>query len=323
MNMVLLLTEADVNQLLDMRGAVTCLEKAFREQSEKRFQMPERQVFKASDSAVVRVMMASMPKLDTLGLKVLLGVPAKRKVDSTYFAIMLFNPDDASLLAIISAGRLTQLRTGAASGIATKFLAKKTSSIGILGAGVQGYGQLEGVAAATKVEEGVVFDIDVPRVRSFAEKAERELGIKVRQARAIDELYQADVICTATTSVKPLIFGAQLRAGMHVNAVGSNAPNRQEIDPTTLQRSRIFVDDTAQVLKESGDLIIPIQAGVYKAASIAGELADVVAGKVKGRTSESDITMFKSVGIALEDVAVGHAACELAATKGMGRQIQF
>jgi len=321
--MVLLLTEADVNRLLDMRGAVTCLEKAFHEQSEKRFQMPERQVFKASDSAVVRVMMSSMPKLDTLGLKVLLGVPAKRKVDSTYFVIMLFNPDDASLLAIISAGRLTQLRTGAASGIATKHLAHNTSKVGILGAGVQGYGQLEGVAAATKVQGGVVFDIDEPKVRSFIQKAESELGIKVRQARVIEELYEADVVCTATTAVKPLIFGAKLREGMHLNAVGSNAPNRQEIDPTTLQRSKVFVDDTAQVLKESGDLIIPIQAATYKAGSIAGELADVVSGKVKGRTSDTDITMFKSVGIALEDVAVGRAAFELAVAKGVGQQIQF
>lgn len=322
--MVLILTEADVNMLLDMGSAISCLEKAFREQSEKRFQMPERQVFKATDSAVVRVMMASMPKLDTLGLKVLLGVPAQRKAGFTYFVVMVFDQDDAHLLAIISAGRLTQLRTGAASGIATRYLARGSiSEVGIVGAGVQGYGQLEGIVAATQVDEAVVFDIDEPRVRSFAERAERELGIKVKQARAIEDVYEAGVLCTATTSVKPLILGAKLREGMHLNAVGSNAPNRQEIDHTTLQRSRVFVDDTIQALKESGDLIIPIQDGTYKADSLAGELADVVAGKLKGRTSDSDITLFKSVGIALEDVAVGRAAYELALTKGAGQQIQL
>jgi len=322
--MVLILTETDVNKLLDMKSAVSCLERAFREQSEKRFLMPERQVFKATDSAVVRVMAASIPELETLGLKVLLGVPAKRKITSSYFVVLLFSPDDAGLLAIISAGRLTQLRTGGASAIATKYLARRSiSKVGILGVGVQGYGQLEGLAAVTKLEEAIVFDIDAPKVVSFAETAEKALGVKVRQARQLEELYEADVLCTATTSVKPLIFGAKLRAGMHVNAIGSNAPNRQEIDHAALLRSRVFVDDTKQALKESGDLIIPIQAGLYKADNIAGELADVVAGKVKGRTSDSDITMFKSVGIALEDVAVSRAAYEVAVSRGVGQEIAF
>jgi ornithine cyclodeaminase/alanine dehydrogenase-like protein (mu-crystallin family) len=322
--MVLILTEADVNKLLDMKSAVPCLESAFREQSEKRFLMPERQVFKATDSAVVRVMSASMPKLEALGLKVLLGVPAKRKASSTYFAVMLFNPDDASLLAIISAGRLTQLRTGGASAIATKYLARiSISTVGILGAGVQGYGQLEGIATTTKLEEAIIFDIDQPRVRSFAETAQNVLGVKVRQAQRLEELYEADVLCTATTSVKPLIFGAKLREGVHLNAIGSNAPNRQEIDHTALLRSRVFVDDAKQALAESGDLVIPIQAGIYKAGSIVGELADVVTGKLKGRTSDSDITTFKSVGIALEDLAVSRAAYELALSRGVGQEIAF
>jgi len=322
--MVLILTEADVNKLLGMRAAISCLERAFREQSEKRFWMPERQVFKATDTAVVRVMAASMPELEALGLKVLLGVPAKRKPRSTYFVVMLFDSDDASVLAIISAGRLTQLRTGAASAIATKHLARSSiSKIGILGAGVQGYGQLEGLVAGTKMQEGVVFDVDEQKVRSFTETAEKELGIKVKQARHLEELYEADVLCTATTSITPLILGANLREGTHLNAIGSNAPNRQEIDHSSLVKSRVFVDDIGQALKESGDLIIPIQAGIYRADSIIGELADVVTGKIPGRTSDSDLTLFKSVGIALEDVAVSRAAYELAITKGIGEEIEF
>ena len=321
---MLILTEDDVNELLDMKSAIACLEKAFREQSDRRFQMPERQVFKASDSAVVRLMAASMPELKTLGLKVLLGVPAKRKSESTYFVVMLFNPDDASVLAIMSAGRLTQLRTGGASAIATRYLARKSSSkVGILGVGIQGYGQLEAVTTVINVREAVVFDIDEAKVRSFAEKAESGLGVTVRTARQIEELYEADVLCTATTAVKPIIAGARLRDGTHLNAIGSNAPNRQEIDHVTLLKSKVFVDETAQALKESGDLIIPIQAGMYRADKIVGELADVVAGKLKGRISDSEITLFKSVGIALEDVAVGRAAYELAITKGVGRHIEF
>jgi len=322
--LVLILTEDEVTKLLDMQSAIACLENAFREQSEKRFLMPERQVFKATDSAIVRVMAASMPKLETLGLKVLLGVPAKRKEGLTYFVVMLFSPDDASLQAIISAQRLTQLRTGGASAIATKYLARNSiRKVGILGAGVQGYGQLEGIAAAIKPQEAIVFDIDNLRVRSFVEKAENQLGIKVGQAKDLEELYETDVLCTATTSVKPLIFGNRMRNGTHVNAIGSNAPNRQEIDDTVLLKCRVFVDDTAQALSESGDLIIPIKAGKFKPSSIVGELADVVTGKLRGRISDSDITVFKSVGIALEDLAVSRAAYELAKSKGLGHEIAF
>jgi alanine dehydrogenase len=322
--LVLILKETEVNQLLDMSSTISCLENAFREQSEKRFLMPERQVFKPTDSAVVRVMAASIPKLETLGLKVLLGVPAKRKADSTYFVALLFSPEDASLLAVISAGRLTQLRTGGASAIATKYLARRSSAkVGILGAGVQGYGQLEGLAATTKLREAIVFDVDAARLRSLAERATAELGVNVKQAQQIEELYQADVLSTATTSIKPLIFGGRLREGMHLNAIGSNAPNRQEIDHTVLLKSKVFVDERTQVLSESGDVVIPIKQGLYKPENIVGELADVITGKVKGRTSDSDITMFKSVGIALEDVAVARAAYDLAMRKGVGQEIEF
>jgi len=322
--MVLILNESDVNELMDMKTAISCLESAFREQSEKRFLLPERQFFKAADNAVVRIMAASIPELNSLGLKVLLGVPARRAANATYFAVLLLDPDDARLLAVISAGRLTQLRTGAASAVSTKYLARSgILTVGILGAGVQGYGQLEGLHAVAKLEEALVFDIDPSRVEALTKKATNELGVTVRSARQMEELYSADAISTATTSVKPLVFGEKLRAGTHVNAVGSNAPNRQEIDHTVLLKSRVFTDKTEQVLKEGGDLVIPISQGIYKPESIVGELADVVTGKIKGRTSNSDVTLFKSVGIALEDVAVARTVYELAIRKGLGREITF
>jgi len=322
--MPLILGESDVHELLDMKSAISSIETAFEEQSKKRFLLPERQVFKSTDSAVVRVMAASLPQLHTLGLKVLLGIPAKRKIDSTYFLVLLLNPEDASLLAIISAGRLTQLRTGAASSVATKHLARHGfSSVGILGAGVQGYAQLEAMVATADLKDIVIFDVDALRAQAMAEKAKSELGIKARAANQIDELYEKDVICTATTTVKPLIFGDKLREGIHVNAIGSNAPNRQEIDHTVLLKSRVFTDKTEQVLQEAGDLVIPINQGLYKADNIIGEIADVITGKIAGRNSNSDITLFKSVGIALEDVAVARTIYDLAVRKGAGQDVSF
>ena len=322
--MPLILSESDVRELLDMRSAISSVETAFEEQSKKRFLLPERQVFKSTDSAVVRLMAASLPQLHILGLKVLLGVPAKRKIDSTYFLVLLLSPEDASLLAIISAGRLTQLRTGAASAVATRHLAKHGfGSVGILGAGVQGYAQLEAMVATANLKDVVIYDMDGPRSQAMAEKAKSEFGVKARVASQIDELYEKDVVCTATTTVKPLLFGDKLREGTHVNAIGSNAPTRQEIDYTVLLKSRVFTDKTEQVLQEAGDLVIPITQGLYKSDNIIGEIADVITGKITGRNSNSDITLFKSVGIALEDVAVARTIYDLAVQKGLGQEVSF
>jgi ornithine cyclodeaminase/alanine dehydrogenase-like protein (mu-crystallin family) len=322
--MVLLLKELDVDQLLDMKSTVSCLETVFREQSEKRILLPERQVVRATDSSIIRTMIASVPKLEALGLKVLLGTPPTRKQGSMYFVVLLFHPEDASLLAIMAANRLTQLRTGGASAVATKYLANPDfTTAGILGAGVQGYGQLEGLAAVGNLQDVAVFDMDAGRVKSLADKAKAELGISVKQAHKLEDLYDTDVLSTATTSSKPLIFGERLRPGVHLNAVGSNAPNRQEIDHTVLLKSKVFVDRKEQVLMEAGDLVIPISQGLYEPENIVGELADAITGKIEGRTTQSDITLFKSVGIALEDVAVARAVYDRALSKGAGENLSF
>lgn len=324
--MVLLLKESDVAQLLDMKSTIACLEEAFREQSEKRAIQPERQVIQSANNpaAVVRIMSASAERMNALGLKALLGTPAKRKPNATYFATMLFDPEDAHLLAVISAGRLTQLRTGAASAVATKYLANPNpTTVGIAGAGVQGFGQLEAVASVTKLQSGYIFDVDDARAQTFVNTAKSKLNLELKKTNKVDDLYNVHVICTATTATKPVLFGNQLKPGTHVNAVGSNAPNRQEIHESVLTRSKVYVDRVEQVLKEAGDLAIPIKAGTYKAEKLAGELCDVITGKIKGRAANSDMTMFKSVGIALEDITVARAAYDIAVRKNIGTEIAF
>lgn len=324
--MVLLLKESDVAKLLDMKSAVACLEETFREQSEKRAVQPERQVIQSTNNpaALVRIMAASIEKINAIGLKVLLGTPAKRKPHATYFATLLFDPEDAHLLAIISAGRLTQLRTGGASAIATKHLANPhPTTIGIAGAGVQGFGQLEAIASITKLEGGYIFDVDQARAQTFVNDARTKLNIDLKPTSKVDDLYNVNVICTATTATKPILFGNQLKPGTHINAVGSNAPNRQEIHESVFLRSKVYVDKREQVLKEAGDLAIPIKEGLYKPENLAGELCDVITGKIKGRTSNSDLTVFKSVGIALEDIAVARAAYDSAIKKKIGTEIEF
>jgi len=323
--LVLLITEDDVKELMDSKRTIHSLESAFSLQSQGHVQMPNRQVMKEEgSSAVVRVMPASVPGLNALGVKLLLGVPATRKVGSTYFATMVFDTIDGSLLAIVAANRLTQLRTGAASGIATKHLAKSDAkSVGILGAGVQGYGQLEGVSASIPIETAMVYDIDKAKVESMINRARDDLGITLKKAENAETIYENDVICTATPSSEPILFGNRLNPGTHINAIGSNAPNRQEIDLEVLRRSRIFVDKLEQTLEEAGDIVIPIKRGQFSADRIAGNLCDVITGKVRGRESASQVTLFKSVGIAIEDVSVARSVYEAALEKGSGKEISF
>lgn len=321
--MVLLLKESDVCSLIDMRKALSALEEAFREQSESQVISPDRQVIQTEkSSAIVRIMAAAAPRLQALGLKVLLGIPSKRRNNRTYFSTMLFDPDDGSLIAIMSEARLTQLRTGAASAIATKYLmAPRSTKLGLAGAGVQGYGQLEGVATVVNLSEVLIFDLDQDRAELLVKECKSKFGLDALCVSSVHDLSQADIISTATTSTEPII--ERVRPGTHINAIGSNAPNRREIHESILTQSRVIVDKKEQALRESGDLVIPIRKGLYRNEYIAGELCDVVSGKIIGRTSNSDITLFKSVGIALEDIAVSRAVYELAVEKGLGEEFSF
>jgi ornithine cyclodeaminase/alanine dehydrogenase-like protein (mu-crystallin family) len=322
--MVLILTESDVDAMLDMRTVIECLESAYLEQSLGHVQLLDRQTLSEPDTgAIVRIMAASVTGLRALGLKALLGKPAMRQRNGTYFISLLFDHEDSRLLAVISAARLTQLRTGAASAVATKYLAKANPvSVGVIGAGVQGYGQLEGIASILKSPEAVVFDIDQTKIKATIEKARMKLGLKVKSALE-DDLYRMDVLCTATTSPKPVLFGHRLNPGVHINAIGSNAPDRQEIDESVLLRSRVFVDRKLQALKESGDLLKAIQMGVFKPDDIVGELCDVVSGNIRGRVSDMDLTLFKSVGTALQDVAVARLAYDTAVERRVGLDVSL
>lgn len=308
---------------MDMKTTLTVVEAALKEQSGNRVLMPPRQVMKEKDSeAVVRVMAASAVGIKSLGLKALLGIPGKRRPGSTYFLTLVLDTSDASVLAIVAANRLTQLRTGAASGIASKYLARGDSeTIGLLGAGVQGYGQLEGVATAMPIRRCLVYDPNTERVEALISRSWESLRVKVEKANAIEDLSTCDVLCTATPAQSPILLESHLRPGMHINAVGSNAPNRQEIDVGVIRRSRVFVDRIEQVLEEAGDLVIPVKQGLYDPKSIAGNLCDVVSGLNTGRETNSQITLFKSVGIALEDISVARKAYELAVENHVGLDV--
>lgn len=323
--MVLVLDEESVSKLVDVTSIISSVENTLKEYSEKRAIMPARyQLDRPESTGTIRVMLAASPASQAAGLKVLTGTAGKRAPDRTYFVIMLFD-QDGSLLSILSANRLTQLRTGAASAVATRYLARRDSTtLGLIGAGVQGFGQVEAISHVMRIERGLVYDVSMQQTKKIQKIAADRLGLSLELAQSANEVAESsDVLVTATTSDHPLFNGSIVRPGTHINAVGSNMPSRVELDTDVLRKSRVYVDSLEQATKESGDFINAIAKGAYKPADIVGEIGEVIAGKKPGRTDSRDITVFKSVGIAVEDLAAAQTIYRLALREKVGVEIKL
>jgi alanine dehydrogenase len=323
--MVLILDEPTVSKLANLDSIIADVEKALTQYSDKKTVMPPRyQLDRPGTPGTLRVMLATLPEPKAAGLKVLTGTAGKRAPNRTYFVVMLFD-EDGSLLSIMSANRLTQLRTGAASAIATKHLARTDSKkIGLIGAGVQGLGQLEAITHILRIKSGYVHDVSNGQAQKAKATAQERFGVELDISKSADEVArQVDVLVTATTSNRPVFEASSVRPGAHINAIGSNMPSRREIDPTLLRRAKVFVDSIEQATKESGDLIEAISKDGYKVEEIRGELGEVIAGKKHGRTSRDDITLFKSVGIAVEDIAAAKSIYEQALRQGTGVELNL
>jgi alanine dehydrogenase len=323
--MVLAISEGDVSKLVAMSDAVAVIEEAFRHYGRGETMMPPRMRIEVPRlQGVLRIMSAAMPGLGALGLKTLTGVPGRRMPEHVYMAVMLFDPEDGHLTCIMSASRLTQLRTGAAGGVAAKFLARADRSVNaaVIGIGVQGRAQLEALACVKRIETVNVFDAEKTAAEKFADQA-RE-GFNVNVAASADEaVRKSDLIIVATTSISPVFKASSVMAGAHINAIGSNAPNRQEIDPSLLTRATVVVDSREQVLLEAGDLIQPIKNGQYSPDKIHAELSEVILGRKVGRKDNSEITLFKSVGIAVQDVALASWIYNEAVKRRVGQEVKF
>lgn len=321
--MPLILTESEVQKVLTMKDGVRLVEDAFRQYAEGKTALAPRLVMKLSGVAGnFRVMAAVVPEMGGFGLKTLTGTPGKRAPESTYFVMLYFDIETGALLAVIPATHITGIRTGAASGVATKYLARDDAkTVGLFGAGFQGRNQIAAIREVRAIEQVKIFDV----VRKPAETLAASLradGIDASVAASAEETVRgSDIIASATTAKEPPILGKWLEAGAHVNAAGANAPVKQEVDAEGFIRSRVVVDFQEQVLQEAGDLIAAIQSGAFSENSIHAELGDIVAGNKPGRESDAQITLFKSVGVAIEDVAVAAWVYNQAKEQGLGMDL--
>ncbi len=316
---VLLLKEADVNALVTMEDALAAVEGSFLEQARGTgINQPRRRV--RQPHGTLHLMGAALVERGYWGFK---AYTTTRQ--GARFVVHLYDVTSGALLAILEAERLGQLRTGAASGVATKYLARPDAgTLALFGAGYQAETQLEAIAAVRPLREVRVYSRTPARRHAFAERMAARLGLQVQAVDAPEAaLDGADIITTITTARAPLFKGDLVQPGVHINAAGSNAAIRAELDAEAVRRATaIFVDDVQQARFESGDLV---QA--YQRNALAWErvrpLADVVAGLLPGRRTSEDITLFESQGIALWDVALAAVVYERARERGVGQEVAF
>jgi ornithine cyclodeaminase/alanine dehydrogenase len=277
----------------------------------------------------IAFMPAYLKSSGALGVKavtVYKGNPEKFKLPTTLATILVQDQNTGQVLAVMDGGYLTAVRTGAVSGVATRHLARKDAKIGgILGTGVQARTQVIAMCEARKLSEVLSFSVDPDeRRKQFAEELTQATGVKVKLTASTEEvLRNADVVALATTAAKPIVKAEWWKKGAHINAIGSHAPGVRELDTATVVKSKVICDQKAACLAEAGDIQIPIEEGAYSADKIHGDLGAVINGTVKGRVNDSEITLFKSVGLAIQDLSCAALVYQQAVKQGVGTEFKF
>lgn len=317
--MALLLREEDVHAVLTMSDTIRVVEEAFIDLAQDKATNRSR-IRILEEHGVMHLLAASVPSMGTMGYKTYTVFRSGMS-----FVVMLFSTHDGHLLSIIEAEWLGAMRTGATSAVATNYLARPESSVvGLIGAGQQAMIQLIGVCAVRRISQVNVYSRNLPVCEKFCEKMAHGLKIPVRAvANPRESIQEADIVITATTSSTPVFPGEWLKAGCHINAVGSNWASRRELDLTTLQRcDRIVTDSCEQARLEAGDLIMPADEGLFDWNSVH-DLADLVEGSIPHRQSAEEITLYKGIGIALEDIATAALVYRLARERGLGSELHL
>jgi len=329
---MIILSSEVVRQSLPMSQAISAMKRAYAALSAGQAEVPLRSRLPVPPHEAVSLFMPVFLEDEqgqALCVKVVSLFPHndRRGLPLIQAAVLVLDPETGQPVALLEGSALTAIRTGAASGAATDLLARPDSRVAaIFGAGVQGGAQLEAVCAVRPIETAWIYDPDRQRVERFIEEMAGQRGVPqdLRPAGSPTEaLAEADVICTATTSLTPVFRDEDIKPGAHINGVGSYTPQMQEVPPETVRRAAVFVDSRSAVLSEAGDLIQPIQAGMIGADHIQAELGEVVLGRHPGRTNPDQITFFKSVGVAVQDAAAARLALRNAEKHGLGQTIQW
>ena len=329
---MLILTADDVRKSLPMEEAIEAMKSAFASLSNGMAVVPLRTRLPIPDSEALSLFMpAYVHSADgqALAIKIVSLFPTNPTRGLAYIqaAVLVFDPETGRAMALLEGSSLTAIRTGAASGAAIDLLARKESNaVAIFGAGAQGRTQLEAACTARNIETAFIYDPSIEKAQRFAQELKGK-GLVPRDIRiagsAKEAIESVDIICTATTSLRPVFQDRDVKTGTHISAVGSYRPDMQEVPAETLKRARIFVDSRSAALEEAGDLIQPMQARLFDESHICGELGEVFSKRISGRQSDDEITYFKSVGIAVQDAMAAQVALKNAQKLNIGTEVDF
>jgi alanine dehydrogenase len=324
--LVLILSRSDLEQVLTLPEMITTLEDAFKDLAlGKTMKIPRTPV--ALRAGWIGIMPAYLPTQNAFSTKIVtvyngnldMGLPA------IMATVILNDPNTGEVLSIMDGGLITAMRTGGLGGLAAKYLSRKDSHVaGIFGAGVQARTQLRALVEVREIQRALVYDNVPARAKKFVEEMNSVLGFPVEVAETPSAAVRtADIITTVTPSGQPVFDGHDIQSGTHVNAFGNYKPAEREVDTETIIRSLVFVDLEEASLEEAGDLLLPIKEGKFRREEIRGSLGEVILGSKAGRTSDKDITLFKSVGLGIQDCAAASLAYRNAVKSGVGKNIDL
>ena len=321
-----LLTEQHVHSLLPMPDLIAAMESALAKFSAREVLQPMRSVLTVGPTkAYFGLMPAYVPSPASLGAKLVtvFGENHKRNLPSHLATILLLDPETGALQAIMDGRYITEARTAAVSAVATRFLARpEASTLAIIGSGVQARSHLEAYQLVRQLKQVRIWS---PKARSreqFVEDMSGRVPVPIVAAESAEAAVSgADLIVLVTASPTPVIDDAWVSKGAHVVCVGACRPNQQEMPPALVKRSRLFVDSKAAAVVESGDVVMNIAAGLFDESHIRGEIGELVLGRVEGRKSADDITVFKSLGMAVEDVVAADLVFRRATESGAGTEL--
>jgi ornithine cyclodeaminase len=324
----LIIPQSLVPELLPMAECVDVMANALAALADGDAVLPLRSmVWMPDKSGLLGLMPAYLGSPRSLGLKVISYLPGNHGTDrdSHQGAVLLFDTRTGSVLAMIDASSITAIRTAAVSGLATRLLANKDAGdLALLGSGVQASAHLDAMRAVRKLRRVRVCSQSREKAVAFARHHEEKLGLPIEAvATGKEAVAGADIICTTTSSREPVLLSDWIATGAHINAVGACFAAHRELDTRAVVRSRLYVDRRESVLAESGDFLIPKAEGAIGDDHIVGEIGDILAGRVAGRRSRDEVTLFKSLGIAIEDLAAAHHIHARARAQGLGIAVDF
>jgi alanine dehydrogenase len=323
---VLWANDETVRRNLGMGKVMEAVEEAFRQHGLGRVQMPPKMYLTFPKyGGDLRVMPAYMESLEMAGVKIVNVHPENpsRGLPTVMALVVLNDPRTGAPIALFNGTSLTDLRTGAAGGVALRYLSRKDARVvGIVGAGNQARTQLSAASRVLEVEEVLVTSRSLEESRRFQVEMEGEMGCEILPRKTVAEVCDCDVLITTTPVRKPIVRDEWIREGTHINAIGADARGKEELEPAILKRAKVVVDDWAQA-SHSGEVNVPLEKGTLTREEIYGELGEIVCGKKEGRETEEEITVFDSTGLAIQDVATATLLYRVLKERELGEALRY